>query len=283
MIYVVTMVFFLLWSIWAIRKGCLSWHTIINLYMVTLLIVDVGDVSFDHWFNFYDIPTYLLNNPYDLYMGIIFSDGMIFPLIAIVFCYYSVRYRRPWVLSIVFALLLGIIEVGYVKLGYMVYYQWNHWLTPGIIFILCQVLACFSDRFVYYSPPIPYRLCLLSFVYGALEWPGAIMGGVMRLYNYRPHLFDNELADDRFTAVLFAVVMGGLIAYFAPRIRTRYKLAFFLSLGLLSTGFAFLMFERGWLIYHQWNHLLMSIRYIMPYILIYLYDSWESNYRQNGN
>ncbi len=279
MAYIVTLLFFLAWSIWAVRKGRFSWHAVVAVYVVTLFVVDYGDVPFDHWFNCYDLPVHLLSKPYDDYLAIVLSDGLIFPCIAIVFCYYSVRWHRPWLLSLLFAAMLGIIEAGFVASGYMVYHRWNHWLTPAITFISFRLLAHFAARFVYYTPPVSYRLCLLSFIYVISEWPGALFAGVMRFYQYRPHIFGDELADDRFVGMILATVMGGLGAWFAPGLARRYKLAFFLSLGVLSLVFTYVMFESGLLKYRQWSHLWTVVRYLTPYLLVYWYDRWESGYR----
>lgn len=274
------MIFFLLWAILVIRKGRLSWHAIISIYVTTLFIVDLGDVSFDHWFNFYDLPAHLLKNQHaDHYLGIVFSDGMIFPLIAIIFCYYSVHYHRPWLLSFLFASLLGIFEVGYAKLGYMVYYHWSHWITPAIAFIFLRILAYFADRLVNYSPPISYRFRLLCFTYTFTEWPGALMGwGIMHLYQWRPHFFENYTADDRFTAMTIATAMGGLAAYFSPKTSHRHKPLLFLTLGLGSTIFALWMHDMGLLKYNNWNNFWTIVRYMTPYLIVYWYDGWETAY-----
>lgn len=280
MLYIITLIFFLIWLIYIIRKGHISWHALVSIYVVTFFIVDIGDVSFDYWVNFYDLPVHLLNNPdADHYLGIVLSDGIIFPLIAIIFCYYSVRYHHPWLLSILFASILGIIEFGFVKLGYMVYHHWNHWITPAITFVVLRILAHFAERFIYYSPPVSYRFRLICFTYAFTEWPGAIMGnGLMNLYQWRPFIFDNPSADDRFVAMILATVMGGLAATFAPKILQKYKIYLFLGLGLLSTSFVLWMHSKGLMLYNHWNDFFSLIRYMAPYLLIYFYDRWESIY-----
>jgi hypothetical protein len=252
----------------------------ISIYVVALLITDFGDVPFDYWFNFYDLPVRLLHNPdADHYLGIVFSDGWIFPLMAIVFCYYCVKYLRPWLLSFLFAALLGIMEVGYVKAGYMVYHQWNHWITPALSFILLRFLAHFAARYVYYSPPISYRFRLICFTYVITEWPGAIMGsGLMGLFHWRFHIFENVSADDRFIAMILAAVMGVGGAVVSPMIRQKYKKYLFFGLGLVSALFALWMHQKGWLLYTRWNNVLTIIRYMTPYVLVYLYDRWEFAY-----
>lgn len=280
LLFIITTVFFLLWSIWVIRKGKLSWHAVIGIYVATLFVVDFGDVPFDYWFNFYDLPAHLLNNPdSDYYLGIVFSDGMIFPLFTIIFCYYTSQYRHPWLLSLLFASMLGIMEFCFVKFGYMVYHNWNHWLTPAITFVALRTLAHFSHRFVRYSPPVSYRFRLICFTYVFTEWPGAVMGsGLMNLYHWRLHVFNNSPADDRFMAMTLATVMGGLAAVLTSIIAQRYKIFLFLGLGSVSALFAIFMNAKGWLLYNRWSNLYTAVRYILPYLLVYLYDRLELAY-----
>lgn len=177
LLYIIVTIFFLIWASILIRKGHISWHSVISISLVALYISDICDESFDHFFNFYDLPARLLHNPYsDQYLGLVFSDAVIFPLIAIVFCHYSARYHRPWLLSFLFALLMGIIEWFYERTGYMVYYHWNHWLTPLITFMIFRVLAHFAGRFIFYSPPIPYGFWLACLIYAISELPGSFLG-----------------------------------------------------------------------------------------------------------
>jgi hypothetical protein len=142
-----------------------------------------------------------------------------------------------------------------------------------------RVLAHFAERFVYYSPPVPYWLRLFCFVYTFSGWPEAFTGrGVFILNQWRPHIFDDYSRDDRFIAKSLEIVMGGTSAYLSPKLRQRYKPFLFLGLGVISVIFAFLMYVNGWLQYFHWNHFWTIVRYVTPYLLIYWYDHWESAY-----
>lgn len=280
MLYSILIFVFFIWSIWAIRKAHMSWHTIIGIYVVTLFIVDLGDVSFDYWFNFYDLPAKLLKNPAsDHYLGIVFSDGILFPLLAIIFCSYSVRFNQPWLISIVSGVFLGILEVIFVKLGYMVYHNWNHWLTPLISIGWFRVLAHFSNRFLYHSKPIPYWFRLVCFTYVISEWPGAIMGsGVLLFYRWRLNIFNDITADDRLVAMTVATTMGVIAAIFLPKVKQQYKILVLSGQGLASALIVIWAQINGWMIYEYWNHFATFIRYVAPYTIVYLYDKWESPY-----
>ncbi len=279
MLYLVTLVIFLIWAIYVIRKGCMTWHTILSIYFVTVFVVDFGDVPCGYWFHFYDLEVHLLSNlDVGHYLGIIFSDGLIFPLIAIVFCYYTARHHHPWILSFIFAFMLGIIEFVYVKLGFMVYHYWFYWTTAVLAFLTLRVLACFSARFIDYTPPVSYRFRLLCAIYVISEWPGAILGGAMRLYQYKPYIFTNETANDRFIAMILATIMGATAAVLIKKIPKKYRIILFLGLGVSSSIFASWMHWSGLLQYKHWNSYFTIIRYMMPYLIVYLYDRWESCY-----
>lgn len=277
MLYIVTLAVCLAWAIRVARKGKISRHALVSIYTVTLIVVDAGDVAFDYGFNFYDLPTHLLANPAsDKYLGIVFSDGMIFPLIAIIICYYVVRYRRPWLTSFGCAIVLGLLEAIYVRFGFMTYHGWNHWLTPAIILIMARILAQFAPRLISYSPPIPYPIRLLCATYAITEWPGALLGGVMHLYKWRLGIHAEPYADDRIAAMALATIMGILAAVLSRRTREEDRLITFLGLGVLSTLLVYGALAVGWLHYNRWNHFWTAVRYITPYFAVAGYDRWES-------
>lgn len=277
--YIVVMAFFLFWAILVVRRGHLSWHSVVSIYVVAQPVVDLGDELFDYFFDRYDLPTHLLQNRLsDQYLGLYISDAVIFPLIAIVFCYYASRYRHPWLLSLVFATMMGIIEVGLVKSGYIIYHGWAFWVTPALTFVCFRVLAHYSDRLVHYAPPIPYWFWLAGVVYGITEMP-AIMGfGVLHFYQYNPQFFYNVIADDRCLELSLGYILGISAGLIAPRVPTRLRFTFFMCLALIMTAIALLFYSLGWLKYHHWNHIYTILRYMVPYLLIYWFDRWETKY-----
>lgn len=279
MLFLLTLLIFLIWAIYVIHKGKINWHAVLSIYFVTLYIVDYGDVPCDHWFNFYDLPVHLLSRlDVGQYLGIIFSDGLIFPLIAIVFSYYITQYHHPWLLSFIASLILGVMELIYVNLGFMIYYHWYHWTTAVISFFALRVLAIYSERFITYNPPIFYPFRLLCAVYVITEWPGAILGGVMRLYQFKNNIFENETGNDRFVAMTLATVMGAITALLITKISRKYRIYLFWGMGICSAVFALGMHAAGFLQYNHWNSLFTIIRYILPYVIVFLYDKWESDF-----
>lgn len=282
MLYIIITIFFLIWTIFVIRKGHLSWHSIFSIYIVAIFLTDYSDEMFDYWLNLYDLPAHLLHNPLaDQYLGLTLSDGVIFPLIAIVFCYYSTTYKRPWLISILFAPTMAIIEFILAKQGYMVLHHWSHWNTFAITFVGFRILAHFAERLINYSPPISYRIWLVGVMYTCYAWPGVLFWGFGHLAQYRLKIFQNYNADDRFTELVIMFLPVYIVAYFAPKIPPQYKLFLFICLGFCWVPFAMWMYGKGMLIYYQWNHAWTFIRYLAPCFLMYWIDRWELNYLSN--
>lgn len=89
MLYIIITIFFLIWAIFVIRKGHLSWHSIFSIYVVAILITDYSDEVFDYWLNFFDLPAHLLDNPLaDQYLGLTLSDGVIF--LSLLLCFATI-------------------------------------------------------------------------------------------------------------------------------------------------------------------------------------------------
>lgn len=262
----------------------MSLHSIISIYVVTVFIVDWGDVIFYKWLNFYDIPAKLSRNV-DIgnYLGIMFSDGIIFPAAAIIFCYYSIRYNHPWLLSALFASMFGVIEYAFTKYGFMVYHNWNHFVTPIITFILLLILTRFSHRLVNYSPAISYKVWITSFMYTIVEWPGGILAATLHLYLYRPGVFADATADSRFLGMTLSTLLAITVAFTRDKIHPKYRIFLFSGLGIFYSIFAIWMRSQGLMIYNHWNHILTVIRYLIPFTLVYFFDKWESDYLNKIN
>lgn len=280
MLYIITSILFVAWAILIIQKKRMSLHSIINIYFVTVFFVDWGDVIFYKWANFFDIPAKLPRSiDVGNYLGIIFSDGIIFPAAAIVFCYYSVRYHHPFLLSALFASMFGIIEIIFRKYGFIVYHNWNPFVTPVITFVLLLILAGYSNRFANYSPPVSYKLCIMCFIYGIIEWPGGILAATLHLYLYRPRIFADGTSDTRFVAMIVSTLLAVIAAIIIDKVKPKNKIILFLGSGICYSIFAFWMYSNGWMIYNHWNHILTVLRYIIPYTAVYYLDKWESSYR----
>ncbi|HEX9059296.1 MAG TPA: hypothetical protein VF941_03880 [Clostridia bacterium] len=279
MFYIITSIFFVVWAVLIIKKIDMSLHSIISIYVVTVFLVDWGDVFFYKWVNFYDIPAKIFRNiDVGNYLGIMFSDGIIFPASAIIFCYYSIRYRRPWLLSILFSSMFGVIEFIFRKYGFMVYHHWNSFATPIITFISLLILSRFSYRFVNYYPPVSYKFRIMCFIYTIGEWPGGITAATLHLYLFRPHVFTDETADSRLVGMITTTLLSVITAIIIDKIHPKYRIVLFAGLGICYSIFAFWLYSKGYMIYNHWNHMLTVIRYLVPFIVVYFYDKWESSY-----
>jgi hypothetical protein len=277
-LYLITLAIFLAWAVFAILKGRISWHAILSIYFIVLFVADYGDVICDYWFDFYTLPSHLLRDQDNqFHFGLILSDGFIFPVIAIVFCYYAARFNRPWLLSLAFAALLGVIELIFFGLGFMVYHRWHHLITPLISIFLLRLLAGKARRLIYSSPPISYRFRLLCAIYAICTWPDAFFSGILRLYQFKP-ILSRETVNDPLLAMTLATLMGAAAAASLPRVAQKYRLELFSGLGVCSGAAALWMHGAGLIQYNHWNDAATVARYILPYMLVWLYDRWESRY-----
>lgn len=276
MFFIVTAIIFFIWAVYVTRKRRLSWHTLFSIYTVVLITVDVGDAICDYWLELYDLPTHLLSNAdAGEHLGLILSDGVIFPLIGIVFCFYAVRYHRPWLVSLVFAILLGIIEFFYVTFGFMIYHHWYHWTTVVISFFLFRILAIFAERLMSYDPPIPYRIRLFCAVYAIAGWPMALLSGILMRFQYKP-ILAIDTKNDPLLVILPTILLAAAAAAVIPKTPQKYKLLLFLGLGIISSALALWLHWAGLIQYNQWNDLLMVVICMAPYPVVWLYDKWES-------
>lgn len=280
MLYLFTLTIISVWMVVKIRRKKLSLHSLVNAYVISVFIIDMMEVFLNLLLNRYKFPTHLINNPtYDNQLGLIFADGLILPFAYIIFTCYNKR-SHPWRTTIPFAILFVILELIYLKLGYLQYNNWKVVYSAVIYLMGFRVGAYLAPGIVTYSPPVPYPLRLLGFSYTAIMWVGATFGmPVFKLYQFKTGLFDNFMVDDRFIDLYSGMILGGISALLIPRIPTRLKLISFTVIACIGVSFAFYFYMKGWLIYHYWNHLLTVIRYFVPFILIMLYDRWEMSYQ----
>lgn len=278
MLFLITTFVFLIWAVYVIRKGHLSAHTVFAIYTISLVVADYGDATCDYWLDFYDLPTHLLiDTDAGEHLGLILSDGVIFPLIGIVFCYYAARYQRPWLTSLLFAVMLGLMEFLYVTLGFMVYHHWTHFTTAALAFPTLMVMACFAKRFIGYNPPVPYRLRLACAVYTLSAWPVALLSGILFLFEYTP-LLAKGTANDPLLIILPTTAISVADALLVPSTAPRHKMALFLLLGVCSSAFALVLYGVGMIQYNHWNSLLTAFVFMAPYPLIWLFNKWEWRY-----
>jgi hypothetical protein len=281
MLYIFNLIFFLIWAIYVTRKGKLSRHAIVNLYVFTLFIVDIPEVIFNQLMGLYKFPTHLLADPVqDNLLGIVLGDSFILPLVGIIFgCY--VKQGQPWRMVLPFTLGFVILEWVYLKLGYVHYNHWSIWYSTFFYFIGLRLVAHYAPRFVTYHPPIPYQIRLFCFSYTALVLPSAFFGAIFNLLQWRPGFFEDIHSDDRFTALGSIWVLSLITMIIIPKTPRPYKLAVFIMLAAFATFFALYAYWSGWLIYHHWNHFFTAMRYFVPFAFVMWYDRWETAYEKN--
>jgi hypothetical protein len=280
LLYLITFAVIFVWMVTLIRKKQLSWHTIVASYAIAVFIADMLEVSFNLLLGWYKFPTHLASvTVFENELGIIFADTLILPFTFIIFVYYA-RKSPPWRTSLLFALAFIILEWIYLKLGYMKYFHWNLAYSAVFYVIGFRIGAYLAPRIASYEPPIPYPARLLFFSHTIIMWVGALFAlPLLKMYQFRPGVFKDIMADCRFTDLLSGDVLAITCAIFIPIIPNRLKPLAFTVIACIGVSFSLYSYNKGWLIYHSWNHFLMVLRYFVPLALIMLYDRWELSYR----
>jgi hypothetical protein len=240
----------------------------------------VTEVSFNLLLGLYKFPTHLLPDPiFDNELGIIFSDTLILPFALIVYLYYAKK-EHPWRTSLPFVALFIVTEITFVTTGYVKYIHWSL-LFSALAYIFAFRLAAQNvSRISHYDPPIPYFVRLMCFSHTIIMWAGAIFAlPLLKMYQFRPGVFQDIMADCRFTDLLSGDILSIILTLVIPRIQNRHKAVVFIAVAFMGSAFALFANYNGWLIYRQWNHILMVLRYFVPIILIFLYDRWEFYYK----
>lgn len=280
MLYIVNSLLILLWTISIVKKEKYSWHGISCVYFFSLVIVDTPEVTFNHLLSFYKFPTHLLTNfCKDNQLGIVFSDGIILPLTAIIFCHYVRKKQQYWRMTIIFTFLWHApLEWIYLKLGYIRYENWNKWYSILIYFAGFLFFGKYANRLLTYNPPLPYFIRIGTFTYGATAWIGAIVGGALAgLYQWRPYIFHDLSADDRFTDLGISWLLAILTAIIIPKVLPEYRPFIFIGLAIAVTVVSFYFHGKEVLIYNHWNHILTALRWLVPFTITIVYDRWETN------
>ncbi len=279
MLYIITLALLFIWMVVLIRKRELSWHAIVAAYSIAVFSADMMEVLFNLLLNLYKFPTHLATNPInDNELGIIFADTLILPFAFIIFVYYA-RNRHPWKTSIPFAIGFTFLELIYLKLGYLKYLKWNLAYSAAFYVAGFRIGSWLAPRIANYNPAVPYTVRLLCFAHTIIMWVGALFASpLLKLYQFRPDVFKDIMADCRFTDLLSGYALTVLCAVFVPRTPNRLKPLVFAVIACIGASFALFSYSKGWLIYHSWNHLLTILRYLVPIALIMLYDRWEASY-----
>lgn len=284
MLYIITLALIFFWMVLLIRKRELSWHSIVAAYAITVFIADMLEVTFNLLLGRYKFPAHLSANPIaDNELGIIFADTLILPFAFIVFVHYAAKKYRPWKTSLPFAMGFTILEWIFKQLGYLKYLHWNLILSAVFYVIGFRIGAWLAPRIASYNPPVPYWARLFCFSHTIIMWVGALFASpLLMMYQYKPGIFSDPMADCRFTDLLSGDALSLLCALFIPWIPEKAKPFAFASIALIGIAFALFSYNQGWLAYHQWNHFFMALRYIVPLAIVMLYDRWEMSFQNQA-
>jgi hypothetical protein len=112
-----------------------------------------------------------------------------------------------------------------------------------------------------------------------IMWVGAIFASpLLMMFQFKPGIFHDFMADCRFTDLLSGDILAILCTILSPLVARKRKPLLFAVIALIGISFAMYAYQKGWLIYHRWNHILMALRYIVPLALVMVYDRWETTF-----
>lgn len=281
MLYLITFGIICIWTVMILRKKQLSWNSVITAYVIGVLCADIFEGLFNLILELYKFPTHLSSNPiYENEFGIIFSDFLIFPFTLIIFVHYAAKTKHPWNVTLPFAIVFIILELIFLKLGYLEYRKWNIFYSSFFFFAGFRFGAFLAPLIKNYSPPIPYRIRLFCFSHTILMWTSAIFAmPLLKMYQFRPGWFQDFMTDCRVGELVTGDILGLLITIFIPIFSPKLKPLVFACVTFIGIAIALFSYHRGWLIYHNWNHFFTALRYAASIALIMIYDRWESTYK----
>ncbi|WP_379950710.1 hypothetical protein [Ectobacillus funiculus] len=173
-----------------------------------------------------------------------FADSIILPLTAIIFCYYASK-MNPWAVTFLFTLIHGFFEWIYLSLGFLTYNHWNIWYSILVYAIGFRIAASFAVRFIQYSPPVPYSIKLFCFIYSITAVVGGVLGALIRLYQWKPGVFEKAMADDRFADLGLSFVIASMAIIMLKIIHQRYRIWTFIVLPVCMTFFGTMLLKKG--------------------------------------
>jgi hypothetical protein len=198
-----------------------------------------------------------------------------YPFTAIIFCHYASRTVKHWRIAFIFTLLHYVLEEIYLALGFLKYYKWNIWISALLYFVGFRIAAIYARRMLLNVHKIPYSLRIAAITYSINAWIGGVVGGAfLGLYQWRPYIFDEKGADERFCDLGLGLSLAILAAIFIPKMKAEYRIGFFMLLASIAAAITLFSNWKGWFFYHHWNSFLTVVRWFVPFIIIAKYDRW---------
>lgn len=279
MLYIIHTSLLLIWLIYIIKKEKYSWHSILLAQFFFVIIVDIIESFFSYFLGYYKFNTFLSDN-YRIVnaIGLIFTDGFILPFTGIILLHYTPRIKNPWILPFVFSAIFSLLDLIYLRLGYLTYYNWNEWISFFIYLVFSRIFVSLAPKILYYVPPLPYSIRIAAATYGLTIYSGAFIS-VFNLYQWTPLIVPNPGDADRVFSVSTSIILALISAVSIPKIKQKFSPIVFFSLSVLVITFFYYAHSQGWLVYHKWNHILTALYWIVSFFAIILYDRWECKYK----
>lgn len=277
MLYIFHLIVLVIWVGLLITRKKITWNAVINIYAITLLVVDIIEIVFNQILGWYKFPTHIFKDPIrDNFFGILMGDSFILPLTAIIFCYY-VR-DHQWKTAFIFTFIMFVLEWIYLQTDYLRYYHWNIAYSALFYFAGFRFFALVGQRFIYSQSSIPYFIRILCFAYVVIVLPGAFPDVLFNLHYWRPGFVEEIPSDDRIADLGSGFIIAFITGLVIPKTPIKYRFYVFIALMILTISFGLFSHWKGWLIYNYWNNYLTILRYAIPFFILIWYDRWQ---RQN--
>jgi hypothetical protein len=201
------------------------------------MVIDIPEIIFSTIFTNYKFRPHLLSDSTkEIELGLLFSDGLILPLTAILFCHFASQTQKHWRLAFIFTGIHYILERIYLALDFLEYEKWNIWISMLIYLLGFRFFAHYARRMLLYNPPIPYSIRIASITYCINGWIGGVIGGALiGMYQWRPHIFSKVGADERFCDLGLGWTFGVLSAFIVPHISIL-KVVAFIGTGISTVS-----------------------------------------------
>lgn len=279
MFFIIIVIVNLIWAVYLYQKRKIDLHTIIVVYSLSLLLIDIPEIIFITIFNLYKFHVQLLTNPImDSHLGIILSDGVIIPLIGIViYCY--IKPYRVWRYVFLFTGMHLALELLFLRFGYLEYINWSIWHSATAYLLGITII---SYTFLFFKlKSIPFWLKITTFSYPIFSWWGVIFNGLLGFYILRPYIFENKDADTMIGDLGITWIIVLIHAIFVSHVSYSVRKYIYILGALIISVFYIWLNSKGISIYYYWNNLFMILRWSIPFVLMYLFDRWDRKYYQD--
>jgi len=276
MFYIINIAVYIIWAIYLLRREKMDFHRFIEMYSLSIICIDPPEFILFKVLDFYSFQPKLLANPIkDSLLGLMFSDGFILPLAAIIlYCY--VKPNRIWRYAFIFSGLHIALELLYLRFGYLKYNNWSIWYSSAAY--LSGYTTAVYLFLLLKRKSTPFWLRLAIFAYPAFGWFGIVFNGLLDFNRFELDFFKNEEVSNDIIhiGVVWGIVL--LHAIFVSHLKPLLREYVYILTALSVSIFFIWLCSKGMLFYSHWNNILIILRWSTSFALLFLYGNWELKY-----